>query len=172
MTKLIALLCLFACVPAAQAARATQQPDAWILNDIEIYRGKTWNFQRTMGVPRTPNVLIEHAATIARKLDVRQRWLRQAVAAKRRFAGGPPHLRQWLCIHRHEGAWNDRGDPYWGGLQMDRGFMRTYGGHLLRRKGPANRWSPLEQMWVAEKAYKSGRGFYPWPNTARACGLI
>jgi hypothetical protein len=27
-------------------------------------------------------------------------------------------------------------------------------------------------MWVAERAYRSGRGFYPWPNTARACGLI
>jgi hypothetical protein len=25
---------------------------------------------------------------------------------------------------------------------------------------------------VAERAYRSGRGFYPWPNTARACGLI
>jgi hypothetical protein len=25
---------------------------------------------------------------------------------------------------------------------------------------------------VAERAYRSGRGFYPWPNSARACGLI
>jgi len=32
--------------------------------------------------------------------------------------------------------------------------------------------SPLEQMWVAERAYRNGRGFYPWPNTARYCGLI
>ena len=42
---------------------------------------------------------------------------------------------------------------------------------LLARKGTADRWSPLEQMWVAEHAYKT-RGFYPWPNTARYCGLI
>jgi hypothetical protein len=27
-------------------------------------------------------------------------------------------------------------------------------------------------MWVAERAHRSGRGFYPWPNTARHCGLI
>jgi hypothetical protein len=27
-------------------------------------------------------------------------------------------------------------------------------------------------MWIAEKAYRAGRGFYPWPNTARYCGLI
>jgi hypothetical protein len=55
---------------------------------------------------------------------------------------------------------------------MDMAFMRIYGASLLRRKGTADNWTPLEQMWVAEKAYRSGRGFYPWPNTARACGLI
>jgi hypothetical protein len=27
-------------------------------------------------------------------------------------------------------------------------------------------------MWVAERALRAGRGFYPWPNTARMCGLI
>lgn len=54
---------------------------------------------------------------------------------------------------------------------MDYGFMATYGGKLLRSKGTADHWTPLEQMWVAEEAYKS-RGFYPWPNTARMCGLI
>jgi hypothetical protein len=43
---------------------------------------------------------------------------------------------------------------------------------LLRRKGTADHWTPLEQIWVAEHAYRSGRGFYPWPNTARDCGLI
>ena len=34
----------------------------------------------------------------------------------------------------------------------------------------ADHWTPIEQMWVAERAYRSGRGFYPWPNTARYCG--
>lgn len=84
----------------------------------------------------------------------------------------PPNYRSWLCIHRGEGAWNDYGDPYWGGLQMNRGFMSTYAPAWLLRKGWANMWTPLEQMWVAERARASGRGFYPWPNTARACGLI
>jgi hypothetical protein len=55
---------------------------------------------------------------------------------------------------------------------MDISFQRTYGGELLRRKGTANRWTAAEQMWVAERAFRSGRGFYPWPNTARSCGLI
>lgn len=55
---------------------------------------------------------------------------------------------------------------------MDYSFMSSYGSSLLSSKGTANNWTPLEQMWVAEKAYSSGRGFYPWPNTARECGLI
>jgi hypothetical protein len=78
----------------------------------------------------------------------------------------------WVCIHRHEAAWNDAGDPYWGGLQMDRGFMRAYGGDMIARHhgGLANTWTPAEQIVVAERAYRT-RGFAPWPNTSRACGV-
>jgi hypothetical protein len=90
----------------------------------------------------------------------------------RKAVHNPPHRSAWLCIHRYEGSWKDDGAPYYGGLQMDWGFMRTYGGWLLARNGPANRWSPSTQMWVAERALKQGRGFYPWPNSARMCGLI
>jgi hypothetical protein len=88
-----------------------------------------------------------------------------------RLAGHPPHKSGWLCIHRFEGSWSDPGDPYWGGLQMDRGFMRTYAPRELLHRGLANRWTPLEQMWVAERAHRT-RGYYPWPNTARSCGLL
>ena len=82
------------------------------------------------------------------------------------------HYAAWLCIHSYEGSWTDSGAPYYGGLQMDMKFQQTYGSELLRTKGTANNWTPAEQMAVAEKAYSSGRGFYPWPNTARYCGLI
>jgi hypothetical protein len=79
----------------------------------------------------------------------------------------------WICIHRHEAAWNDSGDPYWGGLQMDRGFMRAYGGDMIARHhgGLADTWTPAEQIVVAERAYRT-RGFAPWPNTARSCGVL
>jgi hypothetical protein len=82
----------------------------------------------------------------------------------------PPQLQDWLCIHRYEGSWADSGAPYWGGLQMDLSFQQSYGGWLLRHKGTADHWSPLEQIWVAVRASHS-RGFSPWPNTARDCGL-
>ena len=85
-------------------------------------------------------------------------------------------LIQWTCIHVKEAAWNDVGDPYWGGLQMDRDFMRHYGWVFIRKYsrdgslGYANEWTPREQMMVANVAYDSGRGFGPWPTTRRGCG--
>jgi hypothetical protein len=83
----------------------------------------------------------------------------------------PPHYKSWLCIHSYEGSWTDSGDPYWGGLQMDRSFMETFAPRYLLNKGWANSWTPLEQMWVAENAYKES-GYSRWPNTAHYCGLI
>ena len=77
----------------------------------------------------------------------------------------------FLCIHTHEAPWNDPNPPYYGGLQMDLTFQRTYGASLLKRKGTADHWRPSEQIAVAIVAYRS-RGFWPWPNTARMCGLI
>jgi hypothetical protein len=97
-------------------------------------------------------------------------WRAQA-RRMRRMAAHPPHKAAWRCIHHYEGSWSDSGDPYWGGLQMDRGFMSTYAPRFLLRRGWADRWTPLEQMWVAERAART-RGFYPWPNTARYCGLL
>jgi hypothetical protein len=99
-------------------------------------------------------------------------WKRRAARLLAR-ASAPPHRASWSCIQRYEASWHaNTGNGYYGGLQMDLGFQRLYGSYLLRRKGTADRWSPLEQMWVAERAHRSGRGFYPWPNTARYCGLI
>jgi transglycosylase-like protein len=76
------------------------------------------------------------------------------------------------CIHNYEGSWSaNTGNGYYGGLQMDLGFQQSYGRQLLAAKGTANHWAPSEQIAVAITAYESGRGFGPWPNTARMCGL-
>ena len=78
-----------------------------------------------------------------------------------------------LCIHRYEGPWNaDTGNGYYGGLQMDLSFQASYGAEFLRRWGTADAWPAWAQIETAARAYQSGRGFYPWPNTARACGLM
>ena len=91
---------------------------------------------------------------------LRDNWRRRATRLEAR-AERPPHRRQWLCIHRYEGRWHDPGAPYYGGLQMGLSFQRAYGRYLLRRKGTANRWTPAEQMWTAERALRAGTGFHP-----------
>ena len=100
------------------------------------------------------------------------RWLRRLKAQLTRPRLVVHYVSAWLCIHSYEGSWADSGDPYWGGLQMDRAFMEAYAPRWLLRRGYADHWTPLQQMWVAERAHRSGRGFYPWPTTARLCGLI
>jgi hypothetical protein len=89
--------------------------------------------------------------------------------------GDPYNYASWDALAECEAGGNwaiNTGNGYYGGLQMDLQFQRQYAPALLRNKGTANRWSPVEQMWVAERAHRSGRGFTPWPNTARMCGLL
>jgi len=134
---------------------------------IDHYRRQVWHWQRVMGHP-VMRQLAHPPPSLAQRVPV---W-RHVATRTWTHAQHPPHAAAWQCIHRYEGAWTDPAAPYYGGLQMDLGFQRRYGAYLLQRKGTANRWSPLEQMWVAERALRAGRGYYPWPNTARACGLI
>jgi hypothetical protein len=94
-----------------------------------------------------------------------------------------------ICIHHYEGAWNDAtGNGFWGGLQMDRSFQQSYGyktvtvklyGRVIKRIkvrftdlwGTADHWPIKAQLDAGVNAYRS-RGWYPWPNTARYCGLM
>lgn len=161
---------------------------------IAHLRIQTWHFQEARGAKRSETRYLERRVHDAHRLDrLGWYWYRHDVRAQRALArwqaaraaaaaAGPPHEQDWLCIHRYEGSWTDSGEPYFGGLQMDDSFMATYGaeavrlGYLARNPyktlGTADHWTPSEQMWVAEAAYVSGRGFYPWPNTARYCGLL
>jgi hypothetical protein len=142
------------------------------LSAIHSARNEAWKWQEVMSAPQSRYAAsAEQSTSLAYRRSVLTLWTRRATQV-RRLAQDPPRLKAWLCIHHYEGAWNDPNPPYFGGLQMDMSFQRAYGGALLRRKGTADHWSPLEQIWVAERAFRSGRGFYPWPNTARWCGLI
>jgi hypothetical protein len=142
------------------------------LSGIHAKRDEAWRWQAVMSAPRSRYAAsADQSSSLGYRRRVLTLWMHRATQA-RLEAEHPPRLKDWLCIHHYEGAWNDPNPPYYGGLQMDMGFQRAYGADLLRRKGTADHWSPLEQIWVAERAYRSGRGFYPWPNTARWCGLI
>jgi hypothetical protein len=179
LTAALILAGLVLAAPTARQAQANDErvrvvdpTDVALLKQIRRYQRQTWRWQSLMGVRRTPaaNAAARDPSRKFRRW-VRDSWKRRSIRA-RRSAARPPHRSAWLCIHRYEGRWTDPNPPYYGGLQMDISFQRRYGRRLLRRKGTADNWTPLEQMWVAEHAYRSGRGFYPWPNTARYCGLI
>jgi hypothetical protein len=164
---LLALVLTPASAHAATARNAVPADVVFVKKRIRHYRAATVTLQGVMGHRVRFRRL--HRASLERAHKV---WRKRAVRTRRLFLRGPAHRSAWLCIHRFEGAWTDSGSPYYGGLQMDISFQASYGGILLARKGTADNWSPLEQMWVAERAYRSGRGFYAWPNTARYCGLI
>jgi Transglycosylase-like domain len=172
LTLAAVIVAVFA-LPRSADARAVKRT----LNAIEAHRSATWRWQKLMGTRLTPRTYSERRTTGIRHLDwLEEVWAQRARAARRK-AARPPHASAWRCIKRYEShprmGWRtETGNGYYGGLQMDLRFQRRYGSNLLRRKGTADRWTPLEQMWVAERALRSGRGFFPWPNTARACGLL
>ena len=158
---------------AARTARLHAQARAerrW-RRHIRRYRADTQHWQTVIsGRPPALGKRRSLAASSPSRLRyLAHSWSHRAHRAWYR-AKHPPYLSDWMCIHHYEGSWSDGGSPYWGGLQMDLSFQRTYGGWLLRHRGTADHWSPLEQIWVAVRASHS-RGFSPWPDTARSCGL-
>lgn len=83
----------------------------------------------------------------------------------------------WSAIHSCEGAWNDSGDPYYGGLQMDQGFMNNYGADLrnayAKYRGKPNTmadsWTHVEQQIVGERG-KQVQGAGAWPVCSARLG--
>jgi hypothetical protein len=155
----------------SSAMRAQARAAHYWNHRIHVWRRETWHWQRVMGVRllhRPRRVLASRSTDRLRRLA---HWWRRREHVAWKRSRHPPLLSDWLCIHRYEGAWNDSGGPYWGGLQMNLSFQQRYGGWLFRKKGTADHWTPLEQIWVAVRAWRV-RGFWPWPSTARYCGLI
>ena len=126
----------------------------------------------------TTRFVTAHAKTGSATLRLWQERLAEAALAVARHGRARPLVPSFLegaflCIHRYEGAWNaNTGNGYYGGLQMDRRFQSLYGSDYVARWGTADNWPAWAQLQAAVRAYQSGRGFYPWPNTARVCGLI
>jgi hypothetical protein len=131
-----------------------------------IYPGKVTRRFASAEAPTAPATL--------RLWQARSASAAVAVAEHAGPAAIPPSLRgAFMCIHRYEGAWSSNtGNGYYGGLQMDLAFQSLYGGDFLDRWGTADNWPAWAQLEAAVRAYRSGRGFGPWPNTARACGLL
>ena len=171
-----ATLALPASSRAAADGELAAQTGEELLPKIDVWRKRTWYWQRVIGARLWPTRYLERSYS---DLEFRQwmlgLWRGRALRAKTR-ALRLPNRDGWLCIFRYERnpdqGWHTyTGNGFYGGLQMDLGFQRHYGLWLLRRKGPAHRWTPIEQIWVAERGRRV-QGWYAWPNAASACGLI
>lgn len=93
-------------------------------------------------------------------------------AASTTASAAPAHDWDGVAQCESGGNWNiNTGNGYYGGLQMDIGFQSRYGSGYLDRYGTADRWPVWAQLETAYRAYRDGRRFQPWPNTARVCGL-
>jgi hypothetical protein len=143
---------------------------------VAYTRRLTLELRRIYPGPVTRRYASARARTGTETLRLWQR--RLAVATVQALRHGHRPLPSGLtsafrCIHHYEGAWDaNTGNGYYGGLQMDRRFQSLYGREFVAKWGTADNWPAWAQLQVAMRAYRSGRGFYPWPNTARACGLI
>jgi hypothetical protein len=160
----------------AKQERLLRQQKHQLRKQIRHDQRATWRWQDVMLKRRThPAKPVARISSLNWLQHAAKYWhkrLRQAVY----LAHHPPHKWLWLCIHRQEGSWTDNAsnNPHWGGLQMGWWFMKTYARKLLVRFGKANNWPPLQQIWVAERAFK--REHYSlrwltsqWVPTASRC---
>jgi len=151
-------------------------PHSALLRRIRYTRRLTLELRRVYPGSVTKRFAGAHASTGTATLQLWQRRLAAATVVVLRYGHRPvPRALSsaFSCIHRYEGAWDSNtGNGYYGGLQMDRRFQSLYGPDFVARWGTADNWPAWAQLQVALRAYRAGRGFYPWPNTARACGLI
>jgi hypothetical protein len=137
--------------------------EATVPSVVKTHLGKTAQQWHARAVWRTKQ---------RNKLRGEVREMQQAIRERVTAVGSHPLESSFMCIHAYEGAWNDPSAPYYGGMQMDLSFQRAYGREFLNAWGTADHWPVSVQLAVAMRAYLSGRGFYPWPNTARYCNLI
>lgn len=133
-------------------------------------RAREWREQMGArgGMARTND--LSHSCPRLRLRAQEMRW-RSWVARSRFERWFQRMYEKYRCVHEHEAAWDDPDAPHWGGLQLDLDFQRDYGHEFLRRFGLADRWPVWAQLLAAERAFRK-RGFKPWPNTARECGLL
>jgi hypothetical protein len=158
---------------------------AWVTSGVHPTSSKVTTWRHRVAVTRTLALRHAHMIGLRPTYGHRERHV-SSIRKLRAMAHGwavrnagwaafyRAHFPRLICIHTHEGAWNAYNPAgYYGGLQMDWSFMRTYGADKIARYGgrDARYWSAADQLAVAMRAVRV-RGYYPWPNSARACGII
>lgn len=77
---------------------------------------------------------------------------------------------QAMCIHRHEGAWNEKSNPDdRGGMQFAWSTWQAFGGH--GDPADASPWEQLYRAWLLYSHLGRWGTSAGWPLTSIACGL-
>lgn len=184
LTLTLTVLIFTTIVTAARAHPTRQHPGgvirAPLVHDITGLRKSTARMRRAkclraFPVRYRPAYRVPVAKRPAARREWRQRW---RVTKRVRSRCLETVLWTWYrtsgaaCVKSKEGAWTSHtGNGYYGGFQADLAFQRTYGREYLARYGPANNWPVLAQIHMAYRGWDA-RGWHPWPNTARQCGLL
>lgn len=138
---------------------------------LAFYRESWARWHRQTGAP----VFAPHSrprwCSHARRLA--KHWRHRSRDARARFERWYDRTyAKWECVHVREARWHSNtGNGYYGGLQFDATFERAYGRRFVVRWGHAHLWPVWAQLVTAERGWRH-RGWWPWPNTARACGLL
>jgi Transglycosylase-like domain len=171
---------------AAHPAVATCQLGCHIHRERAAVRWLRHRIVKRSRAALLPTPRSAHLSWRASQVRKELAWWSKTDRRTRRLASVPlsariPRWHEWQCIAHYESmnTWTmspstspGSGGAYWGGLQMDIGFMHTYGEDMIERHhgGLADTWTAAEQITVANRAWQT-RGYEPWPNTSRMCGL-
>jgi hypothetical protein len=198
---LVAAACVLLMPSTAAAARtcvarsAEQARVQQLRESIVELRAETWRYQDARQARRSQTFHRERHADVPTLWRLHSYWWRLKVRARRAYkhhqaalARAARHAAEqrraaaadvsaWMCIHSFEGSWTDPNPPYYGGLQMDSTFQSQYGPEFVRQWGTADHWPVWAQLTAARRARDGyagfhARGYWPWPNTARMCGLL
>jgi hypothetical protein len=162
-------------VPAAQAAAlapgTSHSPQA-LREKIAHNRSLAVHRGIWLGILLRHGHAERHTSSPVALAALLHRWKHRRIAYGRALGRRADVYAVLLCIHRGEGSWTaySPSGPYFGGLQMSRGFELAYGARFVRRFGDALHWKPGLQIAVGYRAVRHV-GFSPWPATAAGCGM-
>lgn len=144
-----------------------------LVKGIKFYRGTTQDWRWRLDAPRLSLRRIKPSHSCEFLAWQGKHWQKRSLKTRNLFEKWYKQTySKYECIHNHEASWfGDDNPTYDGGLQMDLGFQRTYGGEFLKKWGNASHWPIWSQLRAAERAYYGygrfkARYFYPWPTAA------
>jgi hypothetical protein len=157
---------------------STKTSPARVFCAIHHHRRAANRLRAGMGLRPIPYLWIaeRHTTSDARRLRILGYWRHVHAHAVRQWHSYAPWTPGWhadaMCVHGYEGSWtvdHGIGPRVSGGMQIGDSEWAHFGGLAFAPR--AYLATAHEQLLVAWRYWRVS-GWYPWPSTARMCGLI